>query len=110
MTERPFNRGILVCAISLALGACATNETVSPDAPRANPAKSSGGMSPVLADAAARAADPNAPVGDRSKIYKGTGIVVKGQESGGALPGVTPVQPIGSAVVLNFEAADLRDV
>ncbi|MET0440600.1 MAG: type II secretion system secretin GspD, partial [Casimicrobiaceae bacterium] len=59
-------------------------------------------------EAAARA---NSPTDDRSRIYKGTGVVVKGQEPGGALPNAPGVQGVaGGAVVLNFEAAELRDV
>ena len=105
MTSIPFTRGILVCAISLALAACATN--VPPPDPRPLP-RNTGALSPALAEAAARA---NSPTDDRSRIYKGTGVVVKGQEPGGALPNATGVQGVaGGAVVLNFEAAELRDV
>ncbi|MET0203557.1 MAG: type II secretion system secretin GspD [Casimicrobiaceae bacterium] len=105
MTSIPFTRGILVCAISLALAACATN--VPPPDPRPLP-RNTGALSPALAEAAARA---NSPTDDRSRIYKGTGVVVKGQEPGGALPNAPGVQGVaGGAVVLNFEAAELRDV
>ncbi|HZQ36075.1 MAG TPA: secretin N-terminal domain-containing protein, partial [Dehalococcoidia bacterium] len=50
--------------------------------------------------------------GDRAKIYQGTGVVVKGQQPGGAVPTppTPPVAAAGSGVVLNFEGADLREV
>ena len=60
-----------------------------------------------MADAAARA---QAPAGDRASIYKGTGIVVRGQQPGGGLPPGPQVQTGGSGIVLNFEGADLREV
>jgi general secretion pathway protein D len=67
------------------------------------------GMSPALAEAAARATSPDLP--DRSTIRKGTGVVVKGQQPGGVLPPpLSQAQVTGSGVVLNFEGADLREV
>src|SRR5664279_4476747 len=49
--------------------------------------------------------------GDASRIYKGTGQLVKGQQLGGGLPAATPgAVATGPSVALNFEAADLRDV
>ena len=66
-------------------------------------------MSPALAEAAARATNPDLP--DRSTIHKGTGVIVKGQEPGGRLPPALPQSQVtGSGVVLNFEGADLREV
>ena len=47
---------------------------------------------------------------DNARIYKGTGVVVKGQQPGGALPPGPAVQMGGGGVILNFEAADLREV
>jgi general secretion pathway protein D len=61
---------------------------------------------PVDAAAAARAADA-----DKARVFKGTGIVVRGQDTGGALPPSPPPPPPQSGpVVLNFEGADLREV
>jgi len=49
--------------------------------------------------------------GDTSRIYKGTGQLVKGQLAGGALPAAAPgAVASGPSVALNFEGADLRDV
>jgi general secretion pathway protein D len=112
-TPIPFTRGLLVCAIPLALAACATTEPApSTDAPPRVPVKNAAALSPALAEVAARANDPNAQsAADRAKIYKGTGVMVKGQEPGGGVAPTAPVQVVGGgAVVLNFEAADLRDV
>ena len=47
---------------------------------------------------------------DSARIYKGTGVVVKGMQPGGNLPPGPSVQPAGGGVILNFEAADLREV
>src|SRR5450432_907359 len=48
---------------------------------------------------------------DASRIYKGTGQLVKGQQVGGGLPAAAPgAVATGPSVALNFEAADLRDV
>jgi len=48
---------------------------------------------------------------DAATIYKGTGQLVKGQLSGGALPVGSPgAVASGPAVSLNFEGADLREV
>ena len=44
-------------------------------------------------------------------MFRGTGVVVKGQMPGGGVPAAAPaVQQTGSGVVLNFEAADIREV
>ncbi len=43
-------------------------------------------------------------------MYKGTGVVVKGQQPGGGVPPSPAVQQAGGGVVLNFEGADLREV
>src|SRR5207247_9446317 len=48
---------------------------------------------------------------ERSKLYKGTGVLVQGQEEGGAaIPQPKPPAPPGPAVTLNFEGADIREV
>ena len=52
------------------------------------------------------------PTTTRARIYKGTGVVVKGQvPGGGGLPPLPTTQAAaGGGVVLNFEGADLREV
>ena len=75
-------------------------------------ARGSAPLTPDLADAAARAAAgaPTAQEKAQAYIYRGSGIVVKGQQRGGGLPPGPPAQPPGGGVVLNFEGADLREV
>ncbi len=49
--------------------------------------------------------------GEPSRIFKGTGQLLKGQLPGGALPPAAPgAVATGPSVALNFEGADLRDV
>ncbi|HLX29260.1 MAG TPA: type II secretion system secretin GspD [Casimicrobiaceae bacterium] len=48
---------------------------------------------------------------ERSRVYKGSGILLRGQQAGGELPpGPPPPASRGGPVVLNFEGADLREV
>ena len=103
-----FSAGLLVALVCL--GGCATTGSdplpSTPVVPSPNP----GG-----APAADAAGSPNAnaaadPGGERSKLFKGTGVLVKGQQPGGALPPGPAVRPAGAGVVLNFEGADLREV
>jgi len=96
-------RPALAAALLPLIAACAqqpaTVEIAAP-APVAEAAK------PVDAAAAARAGDA-----DKARVFKGTGIVVRGQDTGGALPPSPPPPPPQSGpVVLNFEGADLREV
>jgi len=68
-------------------------------------------MSPALAEAAQRALAPGLPTADdKARIYKGTGVLVKGQQPGGGVPPSPAIQQAGGGVVLNFEGADLREV
>src|SRR5947207_298307 len=112
MPIRIHSRAALACAVALALPACQTTPPVQqPLSSGAATAAGKGmaGMSPALAEAAARATSPDLP--DRSTVHKGTGVVVKGQQPGGVLPPpLSQAQVTGSGVVLNFEGADLREV
>ena len=90
--------------LPLLLAACATPRGASQvEAQRApKPAASDTGT--------AMATGPEKPP-ETSRIYKGTGILVQGQEEGGDVPAVpAPAKAPGSAVTLNFEAADIREV
>jgi general secretion pathway protein D len=100
----------LVGAVALALSACQTQPpAVDVTTKRVAPGASSTSVSPALADAATRAQNPDLP--DRSRVYTGSGVVVKGQQPGGTLPPTAPrAQVTGSGIVLNFEGADLREV
>ena len=102
-------RDPLVCAIALALAGCQTQPPVAnaPSPPRINTGKDAS-VAPALADVAARVQNPNPA--DNSRVFKGTGVVVKGQQIGGAPPTAAAAQVTGAGVVLNFEGADLREV
>ena len=115
MSIPPFFRGVLICALPLALAACASQPTSDSGAPtvsmRTKPMKGTQSISPALADAAERALQPGLPTAeDKARIFKGTGVLVKGQQPGGGLPPGQPVQATGNSIVLNFEGADLREV
>ncbi len=94
------------CATPPADSGSAKPPTTTTMAHRTSPA-----ISPALEEAARRTRLPNPDAADdNARIYKGTGVVVKGQVPGGGLPGATPVPAGGGNVVLNFEGADLREV
>jgi general secretion pathway protein D len=100
-------------AAALFVAGCATQPDVgTPPETKVSPNRGTSGVSLALSDAADRALKPGLPTADeRARLYKGTGVVVKGQQPGGALPsGPVVVQQGGGGVVLNFEAADLREV
>ncbi len=107
---RPLRTALAVIAL-LVLAACQTTpETpTAPGASRTQPHKMTPGVPEPLADVAARAADPEAK-GDPYRIFKGTGVVVRGQQPGGGVPPSPAAPPGGGGVVLNFEGADLREV
>ncbi len=48
---------------------------------------------------------------ETTKVFKGTGVLVKGQQTGGGLPAAAPgAVATGPSVTLNFEGAELREV
>jgi general secretion pathway protein D len=62
-------------------------------------------------------ADATAPKGplpegtETTKVFKGTGVLVNGQQPGGGLPAASPgAVANGPSVTLNFEGAELREV
>ncbi len=106
-------RLLACCTLAVLVASCAT--PASQDTPSlARSALNRGtGMSPALADAAGRAQMPTeqqTPVTDKASMFRGSGVVVKGLQPGGALPAGPVMQPPGGGVVLNFEGADLREV
>ena len=108
---RPYRMAVAALAL-LALAACQTTPEAPPGTPgaqRVQQHKATPGVPAPLADVAARAADPEEK-GDPYRIFKGTGIVVKGQQPGGGVPPSPAAPPSGGGVVLNFEGADLREV
>jgi general secretion pathway protein D len=101
MTPRFFQRPIALALLPL-LAACAAPRPVQ-EVPQSPPAPPASAQEP---------APPHATDNDRSIVYKGTGVVVRGEQPGGTLPPspVPPRGPSGGPVVLNFEGADLREV
>ena len=94
----------LVLLLSVLLAACATTRVVKEEtapSPATAPAEDTGTTIKPGAE--------KPP--EQSRLYKGTGILVQGQTEGGEVPrGPAPRQTQGSAVTLNFEAADIREV
>lgn len=105
-------RRITATLIALSLAACNTPPPRMPGEPypvepvERTMTPGSPTMSPAMQEATSRVG----PASSSAHIYKGTGVVVRGQQPGGGLPpgAVTPVA--GGAMVLNFEGADLREV
>ncbi|HEY3461635.1 MAG TPA: secretin N-terminal domain-containing protein, partial [Casimicrobiaceae bacterium] len=99
MTPRFLQRPIVLALLPL-LAACAAPRPVQEVPP----------LPPTPAVSAPE--PPPSPPADRSIVYKGTGVVVRGEQPGGALPPSPPPPrgPAGGPVVLNFEGADLREV
>jgi general secretion pathway protein D len=93
--------------LTLLLAGCATTKTAR-EAREPAPAPKSHSPDTGMVIGAAPSDKPT----ERSRIYKGTGILVDGQEEGGVVPppAPTPGQRSGQAVTLNFEGADIRDV
>ncbi len=108
-------RAVAVAVTALLVAACATPPGDSPSAAAAKGAPAGAppgppGVSPALAEAARRTRLPN-PDDDSARLYKGTGVVVKGQTPGGGAASIPRTQvAAGGGVVLNFEGADLREV
>jgi general secretion pathway protein D len=114
MMERPLHPRTLALVAAALIWGCATPPPEAGDGTAASggaPQRSASAMSPALAGAADRAQSASErSAADRATLYKGSGVLVKGQQMGGGLPPAAPVQPTGGGVVLNFEGADLREV
>jgi general secretion pathway protein D len=101
----------LALALTLLLAACATTRpgretppsSLAPTPPKSAAAAQDSGTT-------LKGAAPEKPQ-ETSKLYKGNGVLVEGQQPGGEVPSAPrPPIPPGSAVTLNFEAADIREV
>ena len=97
---------LLVLAAIPLLAACAQQPVVSGAEEAAARAAAKAAAEAKAASTAATKPDEN----ERAKIFRGNGVVVRGQGIGGALPPGPAVAPSGGPVVLNFEGADLREV
>ena len=111
MRNRLFSRALAICALTLIATACQTPAPVEAPPPRPS-STTPKGLSPALADATTGAAAgmPTTQEKMQAHIYRGSGVVVRGQQPGGGVPPSPPAQVTGSGVVLNFEGADLREV
>src|SRR5438034_2485026 len=97
----------LALALSLLLAACATTRVTRNAQP---PAPPKGAVAATDTGAALGPQSSDKPA-EHSKLYKGTGILIAGQEEGGEVPAIPrPSTPPGPSVMLNFEGADIRDV
>ena len=110
----PMNRPLLAalfCLLPLLLAGCATPIADDPISGYRPAQKAEIAIVPtpdtVAAAAQARAA---ADALDEARIYRGSGVLVKGQLPGGELPKGQAAAAGGGSVVLNFEGADLREV
>ncbi|MFI4904653.1 MAG: secretin N-terminal domain-containing protein, partial [Burkholderiales bacterium] len=114
-------REIAVFAVALLLASCAQQPVVPAASPEPSAAAANAAAAPKSASApsAARAsATSGAPTGasapeeePAAQIFRGTGVVVRGQSAGGGLPAAPPYSAATTGpVVLNFEGADLREV
>src|SRR5215212_618852 len=103
--KRPLLSAAAICALPLLLVACQTPPPAqSGDATPARPGAATKGMSPALANAAAaaQAGMPSPEDKMQAHIYRGTGVVVKGQAPGGGVPPTPQAQPAaGGGSVLN---------
>src|SRR2546421_5461204 len=93
--------------LSLLLIACATtqNGREAGSAAQPPPAKTT-----ARDIGTALSAAPEKPP-EQSKLYRGTGVLIQGQEEGGAVtPQPKPPPPPGPAVTLHFEGAGIREV
>ena len=116
-SPRPTSGGglpaLAAIAVAVALAGCATPPAKGPEAPpeKVRASLQPDGLTPALAETAARVQTGASGSPDRTKLFRGTGQLVKGQPLGGGLPdtGASRVEG-GSMVSLNFEAADVREV
>ena len=112
MSKRFLPRAV-ACGVALALVAgCQItppnpNAQTQPILPNRTMSPGSPALSPGMQEATASVGSPPP---DNSRIYRGSGVVVKGLQPGGTVPPSPPIQSTGSGIVLNFEGADLREV
>jgi general secretion pathway protein D len=103
MTDRLVPKALSAALLPL-LAACAQQPVSEVTAPFPGPAAS------ARENADSGIAGPHNGDGERARIYKGTGVLLRGESAGGQLPPGPPSAPKSGPVVLNFEGADLREV
>ena len=108
MINRLSAPGMLLAAIVLLTG-CAT--TYRPDRGMESLPSAPLKSAATIGDATTPPRGPLPEGTETTKVFRGTGVLVKGQQSGGALPPAPPgAVSSGPAVTLNFEGAELREV
>ena len=108
MINRLSAPGMLLAAIVLLTG-CAT--TYRPDRGMESLPSAPLKSAASIGDATTPPRGPLPEGTETTKVFKGTGILVKGQQPGGALPAAVPgAVSNGPSVTLNFEGAELREV
>ncbi|HET6196723.1 MAG TPA: type II secretion system secretin GspD, partial [Acetobacteraceae bacterium] len=108
MINRLSAPGMLLAAIVLLTG-CAT--TYRPDRGMESLPSAPLKSAASVGDATTPPRGPLPEGTETTKVFRGTGVLVKGQQSGGALPPAPPgAVSSGPAVTLNFEGAELREV
>ena len=109
----PMTRNSLLAlffVLPLLLNSCATIQD-SPSEARMRPNRTTTLIESMSASRAVeRAKSSSTDTAENVRVFKGTGVLVKGQLPGGGLPVGPVTQPAGGGVVLNFEGADLREV
>ncbi len=114
MTMNRSRLAAIAFALPIILGACATQQTPAEDpklvSARERALRAAAALSKEDVEEAIRPPPGADPAADRARIFKGTGVLVKGQQPGGTLPPSPAAQAAGGGVVLNFEGAELRDV
>ncbi|MBS0321716.1 MAG: type II secretion system secretin GspD [Proteobacteria bacterium] len=100
---RIFAQRTLIVSLALVFSACATKRPYEPDDAMLRKSALPAEQNDVTGAKAAQS--------DSQRVYRGTGVLVKGQLPGGGLPPAQAITPVGGGnVVLNFEGADLREV
>ena len=116
-------RNATALAVALTLAACAqqpvktgpsaANAAGETSTPAGGTAKAAVPSAKGSAAASAPGAGAGATTGEEpaAQIFRGTGVVVRGQSPGGGLPAAPPREAAPNGpVTLNFEGADLREV
>lgn len=101
----------IALAAALALAGCAQQPAAPVPREPVRASLQPEGLTPALADTAARVQTGASDSADRAKVFRGTGIMVNGQAPGGGNQSyVAPPIDSGGNVSLNFEGADIREV
>ncbi|MEP6997962.1 MAG: type II secretion system secretin GspD [Betaproteobacteria bacterium] len=108
MINRFLAPGTILAAVVLVAGCAATYR---PDRGAESASLPSAPLKSIASDSTTGPKGPLPEGTETTKVFKGTGVLVKGQQPGGALPAAAPgAVASGPSVTLNFEGAELREV